>query len=369
MICSLSEIGMKTIVVNACTHRGEGRLQLIFHYDLQLIEMIKKIPDCRWSDTMHCWHIAQVADVNGYLNKYVGDEVKIVYGGPELLLKRDLPGQTTQWLRKYSRFLKRLNYSERTQQVYLSSLQGFFEFIMPMVPEQVTMEDIDLYNDKMIIGLKKSRSVQNQIISAIKLFYNKEMCNDFQLTELERPRRSRNLPEVLSKEEVKSILDSIRNLKHRAVLSLIYSAGLRISEAIHMRLKDIDSERMMIHIHSAKGYKDRMVVLSPKLLILLREYIKAYEPEYYIFEGYNKGLYASESIRKVFNKAVKKVGIKKRATVHTLRHSFATHLLESGTDLRYIQTLLGHSSPKTTQIYTHVAMSSLETIKSPFDDL
>jgi site-specific recombinase XerD len=175
------------------------------------------------------------------------------------------------------------------------------------------------------------------------------------------------LPNVLSKEDVIAIIAATTNLKHKALLALIYSAGLRISEALAMQPKDIDSKRMLIHVKNAKGKKDRYTLLSEKVLVILREYYNIYQPKTYLFEGQAGGAYSSRSAQTVLKLAVKKAGIDKPVSLHTLRHSFATHLLESGTDLRYIQDLLGHSSPKTTMIYTHVSSSSLKKIKNPFD--
>jgi integrase/recombinase XerD len=175
------------------------------------------------------------------------------------------------------------------------------------------------------------------------------------------------LPNVLSKEEVLKIIDSTENIKHKTLLALIYSAGLRISEALSMKPKDIDSVRMLIHVKNAKGKKDRYTLLSEKVLTLLREYYLVYKPKEFLFEGQFGGMYSSRSAQIILKHAAKKALIKKTITLHTLRHSFATHLLESGTDLRYIQELLGHSSPKTTMIYTHVSNNSLKKIKNPFD--
>jgi integrase/recombinase XerD len=173
-----------------------------------------------------------------------------------------------------------------------------------------------------------------------------------------RPKREKRLPDVLSPEEVKSILESIQNLKHRCIFYVIYSGGLRISECLKLKIHDIDSERMVIRVRQSKGAKDRDVPLSPTCLISLRSYYKMYRPETYLFEGKKGYPYSASSVRKVLKRAVYKNAIKKRVTVHTLRHSYATHLLENGTDLRLIQELLGHSSSRTTELYTHVSQAS-----------
>jgi integrase/recombinase XerD len=174
----------------------------------------------------------------------------------------------------------------------------------------------------------------------------------------------------LSKEEIKAILEALGNIKHRTMLSLIYSCGLRRSELLNLKPTDIDSKRNIVIIRQSKGRKDRIVPLSAKILEMLREYYKSYKPKIWLFEGQNKGeRYSEQSLQSVLKQALEKCKINKSVTLHWLRHSYATHLLESGTDLRYIQELLGHNSSKSTEIYTHVSTKSLQNIKSPFDDL
>ena len=187
---------------------------------------------------------------------------------------------------------------------------------------------------------------------------------------IERPRREYVLPNVLSKSEVKKILESLRNQKHRCMLSLIYACGLRRGELLNLKPEDVDSARNLLKIRLAKGGRDRMVPLTPKILTLLRDYYRVYRPKVWLFEGQIAGMpYGERSIQSVLKQAIQASGIKKPVTLHWLRHSYATHLLEAGTDLRYIQTLLGHKSSKTTEIYTHVSEHSIQKIRSPFDDL
>ena len=186
---------------------------------------------------------------------------------------------------------------------------------------------------------------------------------------IERPQKEKFLPEVLSEEEVIKIIKSISNTKHKALIMTIYSGGLRISELINLKVKDIDSDRMQIRISQSKGKKDRYTLLSKKTLITLRQYFKEYKPKEWLFEGESGGQYSTTSVEKILKRALIATGIKKRITVHSLRHSFATHLLESGTDLRYIQNLLGHSSSKTTEIYTHITTKGLDRIVNPLDKL
>jgi integrase/recombinase XerD len=197
-------------------------------------------------------------------------------------------------------------------------------------------------------------------------------CRDtkIEVEKIHRPKRAKVLPNVLSKEEVKKILDAHSNLKHKAMLSMIYSCGLRRSELLNLKFSDIDSKRNIVIIRQSKGKKDRITPLSAKILDLLRRYYKEYSPKTYLFEGQEKNTqYSARSLEEVLKKSVKLASINKPVTLHWLRHSYATHLLESGTDLRYIQELLGHNSSKTTEIYTHVSTKNIQQIKSPFDDL
>lgn len=201
-------------------------------------------------------------------------------------------------------------------------------------------------------------------------YYYKDVLGDAQRVKfIERPRGERKLPNVLSEEEVTAILRAVDNLKHQCILMLIYSAGLRLGELINLKRSDIIPERHQVIIRGGKGKKDRITVLSPKIRERLDRYLVEYRPTLFLFEGQSGGAYSDTSVQTIFRRAKDKARITAPATVHTLRHSFATHLLEKGTDLRYIQTLLGHSSSKTTEIYTHVSTKALGKIRSPLEDL
>lgn len=204
----------------------------------------------------------------------------------------------------------------------------------------------------------------------MKLFFRNIENKQLHPELIHRPKTQRLLPNVLSKEEIKLILNAHGNIKHKAMLSLIYSCGLRRSELIHLKLADIDSKRGLVIIRQSKGRKDRIAPLSKKILELLRDYYNAYKPKEWLFEGQSgKGQYDERSLASVLKQALRKSNITKPVSLHWLRHSYATHLLENGTDLRYIQEILGHSSSRTTEIYTHVSNKSLQKIVSPFDSL
>jgi len=271
-------------------------------------------------------------------------------------------------MEKYKKLLIQKRYSANTQRIYCHYFGDFINYFSTAEIDNLTKEEINKYILTLIKKHNISISQQNQRINAIKFYYEKILGRKKQYYELHRPHKEHKLPKVLSKNEVKQILNSCSNIKHKCILMIIYSAGLRRSELLNLTVSDIDSERMVILINGAKGKKDRISLLSDNLLQLLRQYYKEYKPNKYLFEGQNGGKYSPTSIANILKKAALKAGIKKKVTPHMLRHSFATHLLEQGTDLRYIQELLGHNSSKTTEIYTHVSKRAIDQIKNPIDD-
>ena len=275
-----------------------------------------------------------------------------------------------QHLISFKNYMNFRRYSQNTIKTYADALEVFFRFYKDQAPESLNIENIINFNTSYILKKNLSASYQNQVINAIKLFYRNRFNRSMEVDFIQRPRREKRLPNVLSKNEVKSILEAPTNLKHRAMLSLIYACGLRRSELLNLTLKDILSDRNLLFIRQSKGKKDRVVPISIKLIEILRDYYKAFKPKTWLFEGQEVGKkYSDRSIQLVLNQAVEKAKIVKPVSLHWLRHSYATHLLESGTDLRYIQELLGHSSSRTTEIYTHVSTRNLQQIRSPFDDL
>jgi len=271
---------------------------------------------------------------------------------------------------RFETWLLSKRYSKSTMKTYCDALRVFFTYHKNISIQHITMQHIIQFNNEYIIGRSLSISYQNQFVNALKLFYLIIQNTNVIIENIARPRREYRLPNVLSKEEVKLLLNTHRNLKHRTMLCLLYSCGLRSGELLNLQPIHIDSKRNIILIKQSKGKKDRIVPLSSKILEMLREYYRLYKPKTYLFEGQKIGeKYDSRSLQLVLKQAVKKAGIQKPVTLHWLRHSYATHLLESGTDLRYIQELLGHNSSKTTEIYTHVSTKNIQHIKSPFDDL
>lgn len=283
---------------------------------------------------------------------------------------RQLPPETIMKIEDFRTWMSHKRYSDSTIKTYSETLSVLLRFILPKSPEEMLGKDMIDFVNKYIIPNKYSYAFQNQAVNSAKLFFREIIKGKLDTERFERPRSESKLPNVLSKEEVKAILQAPVNLKHRSMLSLIYACGLRRSELLRLEPKHVDSKRHMLIILNSKGKKDRMVPISDRVIEMLREYYKTYRPEVFLFEGQYKGTqYSEQSLQSVLKQAVVKCRITKPVTLHWLRHSYATHLLESGTDLRYIQELLGHKSSKTTEIYTHVSEKSLQKIKSPFDDL
>ena len=277
---------------------------------------------------------------------------------------------TQQHLIAFKNYMNYRRYSENTIKTYSDALEVFFRFFQNKKLESLTIEDIIQFNNDYILRKNLSSSYQNQVINAVKLFYRNRFNKTMEVDFIQRPRREKRLPNVLSKKEVKSILETPTNLKHRAMLSLIYACGLRRSELLNLTLTDIQSNRNLLFIRQSKGKKDRVVPIGNKLIEMLRDYYKAFKPKTWLFEGqFPSTKYSEKSLENVLKQSLTKTKISKKVSLHWLRHSYATHLLENGTDLRYIQELLGHSSSRTTEIYTHVSTLNLQQIRSPFDDL
>ncbi|MEL7124442.1 MAG: tyrosine-type recombinase/integrase, partial [Bacteroidota bacterium] len=288
--------------------------------------------------------------------------------GKKVLIGNQIADALEYKIESFTKWMAQKRYSRNTINTYESMLLIFFRFHFPKSVIEISEKDVLKFNTDYIMANGFSYTYQNQMINAIKLFYRKQGNKTLIPENLERPKKSKKLPEVLSIEEVKSIIQNTINLKHKTLLSLLYSCGLRIGEALKLRIKDINYQRGFMHVRSAKGSKDRYIPIPKQMIDLLERYLEFYKPTEFIFEGQNGGMYTAVSARQILKRSLHLTGISKPITLHTLRHSHATHLLENGTDLRFIQELLGHNSPKTTMIYTHVSTTSLDRIKNPFDD-
>ena len=337
-------------------HNSESRIAVYFEKNQDLIARIKQIEGARWSHQKTVWHLPD------------NPENRLRFNIEPMA--NSLPStEAIAQIEKFKQWMRSKRYSESTISTYSEALKSFLVFYREKPVAEINNEDVIIYNNEYILKNKLSASYQNQIVNAIKLFFKTIRETKIDIDKIHRPKRAKLLPNVLSKEEVKLILNAHSNIKHKMMLSLIYSCGLRCGELLALQPVHIDSQRNIVLLKNSKGQKDRIVPLSPKILDMLREYYSLYKPTKYLFEGQAGVAYDSRSLQQVLKQALHKAQVTKPATLHWLRHSFATHLLESGTDLRYIQELLGHNSSKTTEIYTHVSTKSIQQIKSPFDDL
>jgi site-specific recombinase XerD len=379
----------RIIRLEALYHNGTKRIALHFPIDDELIALAKQAGGS-WSKTHRCWHVADgsaslklvfavfkgraTIDRDAFFSKQPPKPAapKRPEAQPAAKPKpapAELAPAQQEAMDAMQRKLEIARYSPNTIETYLNATKHFFLHFPQKHPKDIRAEDIEAYQHELATVRKVSNSYLNQVVNAVRYYYKDVLDDAYRVKFIERPRGERKLPKVLSEQEVAAILKSPTNLKHRCILMLIYSAGLRLGELIALERTDIIPERKQVLIRGGKGGKDRISLLSEKLLTLLQEYLKTYEPRHYLFEGPQGAKYSDTSVQQVFKQAKKKAGITAPATVHTLRHSFATHLLENGTDLRYIQTLLGHSSSKTTEIYTHVSTKAIGKIRSPLDNL
>jgi site-specific recombinase XerD len=269
----------------------------------------------------------------------------------------------------YVGLLKLKNYSAATITTYRHWFMIFLCHFPNQKPSTIKKAEVIDFLLAYRNSEKWSATIQNQLINAIKFFYEQLLKRTQEFYDLPRAQKPEQLPTVFDEKEIKQLILATENLKHRSMLCLAYAGGLRVSEIVNMKIGDIDSKRMVITLRQAKGKKDRQVMLSEKLLLILRDYFKEYKPKLWLYEGQSGNQYSTRSVQEVIQQAKKKAGIKKKGSIHALRHSFATHLHEGGTDITSIKELLGHTSIRTTMIYTHVSKKQLAKIQSPLDKL
>lgn len=329
-----------------------------FKFNWNIVEQLKKYTKASYIRSEKRWWIPKDMFDLKELKMNLGDKVDIDSNA----LKAKIP-------EGYLALLQQKRYSENTIKTYLLYFQNFIDYFIGTDLNEISTGRINNYILELIEQKNISHSQQNQRINAIKFYYEKVLGRETEYYNIERPRQDRKLPDVLSKEEIGRLIQATTNIKHRTIIALIYSCGLRRSESINIKISDIDSKRMLIKIRGAKGKKDRYVQLSPNILPLLRDYYRSEKPKIWIFEGAPGKQYSPISVYNVVKNAAKNAGIRKRVYPHILRHSYATHHLEQGTDLRFIQEWLGHDSSKTTEIYTHVSNNTFIKFKNPFDDI
>ncbi|MES2513633.1 MAG: site-specific tyrosine recombinase/integron integrase [Bacteroidota bacterium] len=376
---------IKELTIEHLVHREAPRVFLRFEKDTQASDLVKHVLNGKWSATQGAWHITyedrvfeKICDLfykyqvrvfckNDYTSYQ--PEPRLPTGKTEMPAAA-LSAAAADKLAEFERWMRSRRYSDNTVNTYTNAIRVFLSFYHLKAVSDISNEDLITFNNDYILARKFSASYQNQVINAIKLFFKIVELKTMRPELIHRPKSPKQLPNVLSKEEVKAILDAPTNIKHKAMLSLIYSCGLRCGELLRLTINQIDSKRGIITIKQSKGRKDRIAPLGNKIVDLLRSYYIAYKPSHYLFEGQVKGEpYDERSLQNVIKQSVNKARINKPVSLHWLRHSYATHLLENGTDLRYIQEILGHSSSRTTEIYTHVSTKSIQNVTSPFDQL
>lgn len=365
---------------------------LNFSAEASLNNAIRKIEGIRWSRTNGCWYLpcnrgyytsvcsatCGIAEIDTRLLKtyldqkrgFVSDTNAPIHKSTvTVMLQHPLNEHNLRALVAYRNLLSVKVYSKETIKNYCNSFHQLLRLLGSRNVEDLSKEQLQSYLLWLVEKRNCSETALNTAVNAIKFYLEKVLGRDREFYDLPRPRMPKKLPDVLAEEEVTSLFSNIANVKHRALLMTSYSMGLRVSELVSLKVGDIDSKRMMVHIRLGKGKKDRFVPLSQKVLEVLREYFKVYQPKEFLFEGQSGGQYSTRSAQEVIMSAKAKAKIKKTGSIHGLRHTFATHLLESGTDVRYIQELLGHNNLKTTMRYTHVGQKAIGKIQSPIDKL
>lgn len=360
---------MKKVNLFLFHHRDDYQIGLDFKFNFPLKEYLKLFPGLRWSQSFQCFYINAnrkiLQDLYEHLKKgNIGANDSLLDYSKIQDSRQKVQSENTRSM-AYQKYLQGMRYSASTVKTYMNFVNKFLK----MYPTATTVSESDVarFIEEQIASKNYSISSHRQCISALKHYFEFSGLALFETDKMKRPKKSSYLPTVLSKEEVLDLLRLTRNLKHRCVLALIYSSGLRIGELIRLELKDIDIDRRQIFIRQSKGRKDRYVMLAESFLPLLYNYLQTYTPKRYFVEGFNDKPYTASAVRFFLKASCKRAKIKKPVSPHTLRHSFATHMLENGTDLRYIQELLGHAKPETTMIYTHVAQKDVVKIQSPLD--
>ena len=369
------------------THRGEERISIRFAYEEKLHQRLLQNSSAKWSQTMKCWHIPGTN-----FNRKKCGLAETVKSQPQPLppkpkapdkpkapapvfLGERLPGASVENQAAHQAFVQYLHlksYSANTIRTYCNEFAVFLKTLHDTSANNLPENKVKDYLAYCHHTLKLSEHTIHSRINALKFYYEKVLGRDRFFIDIPRPKKPLQLPRLLNEKELAALFNALQNKKHKAMLFTAYSAGLRVSEIVNLKIADIDSERMQIFIRKSKGKKDRYVNLSPVLLDILRKCHLESDPKptVYLFEsGQTHTAYPIRTVQQIFSNAKNKAGIIKEVGVHSLRHSFATHLLDKGTDIRYIKDLLGHFDIKTTERYLHVSKKRLVNISSPFDDL
>lgn len=358
-----------TQIIQFTPRKNAGRIK--FHIPYEMFEersAFKQLNGSFYHPSQRLWSLPNTVEHKKQVADLFGKKMKpVTLNAPPEMPEIVVSEQVQKELDRHYQKMKLKHYSDSTIRVYQSNLAQFFNYFNESDLTVLTKEQIEGFVFELVKKYKISEQKQNMMINAIKSYYEHTLGMPREFYNITRPKRSKDLPNTLSESEVLAIINAPENIKHKAILHTIYSAGLRIGEVIRLRVKDVRSHDGFLFIKDSKGKKDRHTVLSPLLLDLLRNYYKVHKPSYWLFEGQDGGQYSATSIQQIYRRAVKETGSNPWSTPHTLRHSFATHLMQRGVNIRYIQTALGHSSTKTTEVYTRVLSINSKTLKSPLD--
>ncbi len=391
---------METVVLKPLLHRNQECIGIYYAKHTGLEKVIRKQPDVKWSKTQACWYIpftetgynALVKDLkpvatidNSALQHYLqtrkkvtatlpdAEKVKVAVFNPAQKPLALSPAWqlSTANLAALESFVQRLQlkaYSKSTITTYRNEFIQLLKLLKHKPVDALSVDDLKRYMSYVLVKERISENTAHSRLNALKFYFEQVLGREKFFWEIPRPKKVQKLPKVISEEKILEGMLKIENLKHKTLLLLAYSAGMRVSEVVKLKIADINSDRMQININHAKGKKDRVVTLSKSILPYLREYYMKYRPTDWLFEGFNnKEHYSARSAQLVFKEAYKKLGLPAQCSFHSLRHSYATHLLESGTDISYIQKLLGHSDIKTTLRYTQISKKDIGQIESPLD--
>lgn len=344
------------------THKGSDVIFLRFAYRADLNEKVKTLVGVRWSASEKAWYVPDTAQ---YRERFGLPPKPLV--SKRIAMKIHPINQAA--LNAFIQTLQLKAYSPKTIATYRNEFVQLLYALNENPVETLSAPQLRSYFLYCINSLKLSENTMHSRINAVKFYFEQVLKREKVFFEIPRPKKPTILPKSISPTDIKKIFDATDNLKHNTMLRLCYGMGLRVSEIVNLKITDIDSNAMQVFIERAKGKKDRYVNLPQSILEQLRAYYKQYRPKTFLFEGQYGGRYSSRSVQMIFKKALSRAGVNKTVGVHGLRHSFATHLLENGTDIKFIQELLGHNDIKTTLRYTHVSQKSLRKVKSPLDML
>ncbi len=366
------------IVLEPGTHNGKDVVFVKFQYDKEIIDKIKTIDGAKWSQSIKCWYIPKNEfKLNPFFNtlKPIAfidySKLQTTTNNPSSKeMKREKPKKKEVVFlpEGYKDLLDQKRYSESTKSTYINYFEDFMRYFKGKVLDEISTMQINQYILELIRKNKISSSQQNQRINAIKFYFEKVIRKEKVFYDIKRPRKTRSLPKVITEFELQRMLEHSGNVKNKVIIGLLYSAGLRRSEIINLRKQDIVSDKMMIFVRGGKGKKDRQTILSKYMSNIIPKYYELFKPNYWVLEGPNRTQYSASSVGQIVKRVGRRAEVSIEVTPHILRHSFATHLLENGINLRYIQELLGHENSKTTEIYTHVSKKSLANISSPLDN-